>query len=152
MLKENTIVEDFELLDDEGNSWKLSDHLDKKVIIYFYPRDNTPGCTTQACSFRDNYDELLDLDTYVVGISADSVKSHQNFKTKQNLPFTLLSDPDRKVIEYFGAYGEKNMFGKKVMGIKRSSFIIDTDQKLVKVFEKASPKNNVGEIIEFLNS
>lgn len=152
MLSENTKVKDFTLLDDEGNEWTLSDHLDKKLVVYFYPRDNTPGCTTQACSFRDHHSKLEELDVNVVGISADSVASHAKFKSKQELPFTLLSDPEREVIEYFGAYGEKKMFGKTAMGIKRSSFIIDENGVIIKVFEKASPKNNVGEIIDFLEN
>lgn len=150
MLEENKKVEDFTLLDDEGNEWTLSKHLDKKVIIYFYPKDNTPGCTTQACTFRDNYDIFKSLNAYIIGISADSVKSHANFKAKKELPFTLLSDPDKKVIQYFGAFGEKKMFGKTYDGIIRSTFIIDENQNLIKVYKKASPTKNPLEIIDFL--
>lgn len=152
MLEENTLIKDFTLFDDEGNEWTLSDHLDKKVIVYFYPKDNTPGCTTQACTFRDNYEELSKLDAYVVGISADSVKVHSNYKKKHSLPFTLLSDPDKEVIRYFGAFGEKKSFGKVYDGIIRSTFIIDEEGKLIKIYKKASPTKNAPEIIEFLKT
>lgn len=151
MLTEKTKVDDFVLLDDNNEEWRLTDNLDKPLVIYFYPKDMTPGCTKQACNFRDNYQALLDLNVNVVGISADSVDSHQNFKAKKELPFPLLSDPDYKVIKYFGAYGEKNVFGKKVKGIIRSTFIIDENREIIKVYPKASPAKNTQEIIEFFS-
>lgn len=152
MLEENTKVNDFTLEDQDGNKWTLSDNLDKTIILYFYPKDNTPGCTTQACTYRDFSDEFLKYNAKVVGISADSVASHEKFIAKQSLNFTLLSDPEKEVIQSFGAYGEKNMFGKKVMGIIRSSFIINQDGVIEKVFKKASPKNNAQEIIDYFES
>lgn len=152
MLEENTKVEDFTLNDQDGNKWTLSDNLDKTIILYFYPKDNTPGCTTQACTYRDFSEEFEKYNARVVGVSADSAASHEKFIAKQSLNFTLLSDSTREVITYFGAYGEKNMFGKKVMGIIRSSFIINQDGVIEKVFKKASPKNNAQEIIDYFES
>ncbi len=152
MLSENTKVKDFTLLNTNGEEWTLSEHLDKNIILYFYPKDNTPGCTTQACTYRDYNKEFEKYNAIVVGVSADSVASHQKFTEKQNLPFTLLSDPDKELIKYFGAFGEKNMFGKKVEGILRSSFIINTDGVIEKVFEKASPKKNAQEIVDYFES
>lgn len=152
MLSENTKVKDFTLLNTNGEEWTLSEHLEKNIILYFYPKDNTPGCTTQACTYRDYNKEFEKYNAIVVGVSADSVASHQKFTEKQNLPFTLLSDPDKELIKYFGAFGEKNMFGKKVEGILRSSFIINTDGVIEKVFEKASPKKNAQEIVDYFES
>lgn len=152
MLTENTKVKDFTLLNTDGESWTLSDHLDKNIILYFYPKDSTPGCTTQACTYRDYNKQFEKYNAIVVGVSADSVESHQRFTAKQNLPFTLLSDPEMTLIKYFGAFGSKNVFGKKVEGILRSSFIINTDGVIVKVFEKASPKKNAQEIVDYFES
>ena len=149
MLEENTKVVDFTLDDQDGNKWTLSENLDKTIILYFYPKDNTPGCTTQACTYRDFSDDFAKYNAKVVGISADTVASHEKFIAKQSLNFTLLSDPEREVIKYFGAYGEKNMFGKKVMGIIRSSFIVNQDGLIEKVFKRASPKKNAQEIIDY---
>lgn len=152
MLKENTKVKDFTLLNTDNEKWTLSENLDKNIILYFYPKDNTPGCTTQACTYRDYNKQFEKYNAIVVGVSADSVASHQKFTEKQRLPFTLLSDPDMELIKYFGAFGEKNVFGKKVEGILRSSFIINTDGVIEKVFEKASPKKNAQEIIDYFES
>ena len=152
MLKENTKVKDFTLLNTDNEKWTLSENLDKNIILYFYPKDNTPGCTTQACTYRDYNKQFEKYNAIVVGVSADSVASHQKFTEKQRLPFTLLSDPDMDLIKYFGAFGEKNVFGKKVEGILRSSFIINTDGVIEKVFEKASPKKNAQEIIDYFES
>lgn len=151
MLSENTKINDFVLLDEENKEWRLSENLDKTLVLYFYPKDMTPGCSTQACNFRDNYDAFKQLDVNLVGISADSVESHVKFIEKKNLPFKLLSDPDYEVIKYFGVYGEKNVFGKKVVGIIRSTFIINKDMEIIKVYKKASPTKNTQEIIEFLS-
>ena len=137
LIKENSVVKDFTLIDDQGYNWILSDNLDKKLVLYFYPKDSTPGCTTQACSFRDNYHIFEELNVNVVGVSADSVERHQKFKEKNNLPFTLLSDEDYEIIKYFNAYGEKNVFGKKVVGILRTTFIIDENRKILKVDRKS---------------
>lgn len=152
MLKVNTKVKDFTLKDDKGEDWTFSDHVGKRMIIYFYPKNETPGCTSQACEFRDSYHRFRSMDVPVIGISADSVESHQSFKENHDLPFTLLSDEDRQVISYFQAYGEKNIFGKIQMGIMRSTFIIDEEGKIEKVYKKASPSKNAGEIIDYLTS
>lgn len=152
MLETGTKIKDFTLKDDTGNDWTLSDHLGKKFVLYFYPKDETPGCTTQACEFRDSYHQFEKIGVQVVGVSADSVESHKEFKENHNLPFTLLSDPDREVISYFGAYGEKNIFGKMKMGIMRSTFVIDEDGVIEKVYEKASPAKNAGDIIDYLTA
>lgn len=152
MLSENTKVKDFTLKDENGDDWTLSDHLGKKFVLYFYPRDETPGCTTQACEFRDSYHRFEALGVPVVGISADSVESHKAFKENHNLPFTLLADEDRKVISYFGAASEKSVLGKIKLGTMRSTFIIDEEGKIEKVYEKASPAKNAGNIIDYLTA
>lgn len=144
MLDIGTKVKDFTLLDDEGAEFKFSDNLGKKFVIYFYPKDNTPGCTTQACEFRDSYHRFKEMDVDVIGISADSVESHKKFKEKYDLPFKLLADTEREVIEQFEV-------AKKPTGIKRSTFIIDEEGKVEKVYEKAIPSENAGEIIDYLN-
>jgi peroxiredoxin Q/BCP len=136
--------------DDQGNTLRLQDFAGKKIVLYFYPRDNTPGCTTEACSLRDVYDEILEKGGVVIGVSADSVKSHGNFKKKYNLPFYLLSDPDKKVIRAYGAWGEKKMYGKTSMGIIRSTFIIGPDGIIEKVFPKVTPKEHAAEVLESL--
>lgn len=150
MLKEGDKVDNFSLTDSDGNTVSLTDFKNKKVVIYFYPKDNTPGCTTEACSIRDVYDRILEKGAVVFGISADSTKSHQGFRQKHNLPFFLLSDPQKEVIQQFGAYGEKNMYGKKVMGIIRSTFILDENRIVVKVFPKVKPDKHADEILAAL--
>ncbi len=112
-------------VNENGNEIKLSDYTGKKVVLYFYPKDNTPGCTAQACSLRDNYDKLKKEGYEVIGVSTDSVTSHQKFITKQNLPFTLISDVDKKLSEQFGTWGEKSLYGKKYMGTFRTTFLLD---------------------------
>jgi thioredoxin-dependent peroxiredoxin len=150
MLKEGEKAPDFHLEDDKGNTIRLSDFAGKKVVIYFYPKDNTPGCTKEACSFRDVYDEILEKGAVVIGISADSVKSHGNFRNKYSLPFYLLSDPGKEVIQAYGAWGEKKMYGKTYMGIIRSTFILGEDGKVIKVFPKVTPKEHGKEVLENL--
>ena len=135
---------DFTLRDDQGRPFKLSSLRGKKVILYFYPKDNTPGCTAQACGFRDRFEEIQEKNAVVVGVSPDSAASHVNFRSKYNLPFILLSDPDHKVAEKYGTWGEKVMMGRKYMGILRSHFVIDEQGKIVdaqvKVKADASPE------------
>ncbi len=121
----------FALPDENGKTVKLSDFRGKKVVVYFYPKDDTPGCTAQACGFRDSYVDIQEKNAIVIGISPDDAKSHQKFRTKYNLPFILLSDVNHAVAEKYGAWGEKSMYGVKRMGILRSHFVIDEQGKIV---------------------
>jgi peroxiredoxin Q/BCP len=130
-LKAGDQAPDFETVDDQNNRLKLSDFRGRKVILYFYPKDNTSGCTTQACSFRDSYPEIEGKNAVVLGVSPDSVKSHQNFKSKYDLPFPLLPDPDHSIAEAYGVWQEKSMYGRKYMGMLRSHFVIDEQGKIV---------------------
>lgn len=150
MLAEGTIAPDFTLPDEEGNEVSLSSFRGKKVVLYFYPKDNTPGCTKEACSFRDVYDEILSLGAVVIGMSADSRKSHTSFKNKFNLPFYLLSDPDKKVLELYEAIGEKKMYGKTYQGILRSTYIIDEEGTIIKAYPKVKPDDHAAEVLEAL--
>ncbi len=122
---------DFALNDENGNKVKLSNFRGQKVILYFYPKDDTPGCTAQACGFRDHYVDIQDKNGVVIGISPDNAESHRKFRTKYNLPFILLSDPDHVVADKYGAWGEKTFMGRKHMGIIRSHFVIDESGKVV---------------------
>ena len=148
MIKSREKAIEFQLNDKDGNLVKLSDFLGKKVVLYFYPKDDTPGCTIEACSFRDVYDEILELNAVVIGISPDSTKSHVNFGQKYNLPFYLLSDVDHVVAEAYGAWTQKTMFGKKYMGIQRSTFIIDELGFVAKVFPKVTPTKHGEDVIK----
>ena len=150
MLEEGTIAPDFTLPADGGGEVSLSDYRGKKVVLYFYPKDNTPGCTTEACNFRDNYLQIIAAGAVVLGVSPDNVKSHDKFKLKFNLPFALLSDPDHKVAEMYGAWDEKKMYGKTYMGIIRSTFIIDEEGRIIKVFPKVKVKNHSQEVLAVL--
>ncbi|PKK97190.1 MAG: thioredoxin-dependent thiol peroxidase [Tenericutes bacterium HGW-Tenericutes-3] len=150
MLTVGTKVKNFSLNDAFGKTHTLSDYLGKKVVIYFYPKDNTSGCTTQACAFRDAYDDFKSEDIVVIGISKDSPKSHLKFITQYDLPFILLSDEDVTVCTYFGVYVEKSMYGKKYMGVNRSTFILNEEGIITHVFEKASPSENAYDILRVL--
>ena len=140
----------FTLQDAAGKEVSLSDFLGGKVVVYFYPKDSTPGCTRQACAFRDSFQAFQDLGVTVIGISRDSVASHQRFAEKNGLPFLLLSDPGRTAIEAYGVWQEKKSCGKVSMGVARTSFLIDEKGCLEKVFEKAKPDTNAGEILSYL--
>jgi peroxiredoxin Q/BCP len=142
-LKIGDMAPDFEALTDEGSTVKLSDFRGKKVILYFYPKDDTSGCTKQACGFRDNYEVVEEKDAVVLGVSPDGQASHQKFKTKFDLPFTLLVDDDHSIAEQYGVWGEKKMYGKTYMGIIRSHFVIDADGKISNVQIKVSPEDSV---------
>ncbi len=133
MLKAGDPAPDFEALNEDGQPVRLSDFKGKRVIIYFYPKDNTPGCTTQACGFRDSYEAITGRGAVVLGVSTDSAKSHVNFKTKYSLPFPLLVDSDHKLAEAFGVWQQKTMAGRKYMGVVRSHFVIDEDGRLADV-------------------
>lgn len=150
MLQEGQKAFPFSLPDKDGKIVSLEDFKGSKVIVYFYPKDNTPGCTTQACAFRDAYDIYKENGIVVIGISKDSQKSHQNFTNKHELPFILLSDPELQAIEGFGVWQEKKMYGKTYMGIVRSTFIINEDGIVEKVYEKATPKTNATDILDYL--
>ncbi len=152
MLETGTAAPDFTLPSDGGGEVSLSDYRGKKVVLYFYPKDDTPGCTTEACNFRDDYSRIIAAGAAVLGISPDEVKSHDKFKLKFNLPFALLSDPEHRVAELYGAWGEKKMYGKTYMGIIRATFIIDEDGVIIKVFPKVKVKNHSQEVLEFLGS
>ncbi|MCX7708303.1 MAG: thioredoxin-dependent thiol peroxidase [Clostridia bacterium] len=150
MLAEGQKAINFELMDDYGNNIRLSDFIGKKVVLYFYPKDNTPGCNTEACSFRDVYDDILQAGAVVLGISMDDQNSHRKFRNKFGLPFYLLSDPDHKTAEAYGTWGEKKMYGKAYMGILRSTFVIDETGVVRKVFPKVSPEGHGEEILNTL--
>ena len=150
MLSKGTKAPDFTLKNEEGDEISLKDFHGKKVVIYFYPKDNTPGCTKEACSFRDHYDAILAKGAVVLGISADSEKSHVNFKTKYGLPFYLLSDPEKAVIKAFGAWGEKSMMGKNYEGILRSTFVIDENGIIATVFNKVDTSKHGEEVLAVL--
>jgi peroxiredoxin Q/BCP len=142
----------FSLPDDDGNSVSLSGFIGKKVIVYFYPRDNSPGCTKEACSFRDAFDEFMEAGAAVLGISPDSAASHAGFRKRHGLPFHLLSDRDHKVAEAYGAWGEKKLYGKTSMGIIRSTFIIDERGVVAKVFPKVKPEGHAEEVLKALKA
>lgn len=150
MLQEGTIAPDF-ALEASGGAVTLSDYRGQTVVLYFYPKDDTPGCTTEACNFRDDYSEILAAGAVVLGISPDSVRSHDKFKLKYELPFPLLSDPDYEVAELYGAWGEKKMYGRTYMGIIRSTYIIDDKGFIVKVFPRVRPKKHSEEVLAVLS-
>lgn len=150
LLEAGSKAPDFALPNQDGQEVKLSDFAGQKVVVYFYPKDSTPGCTRQACAFAAAYEEFTRLGVPVIGISKDSVKSHQNFIAKQNLPFLLLSDPDRQAIEAYGVWQEKKLYGKVSMGVVRSTFVIDENGVIEKVYPKVKPDTNAAEILEYL--
>lgn len=150
MLREGELAPDFSLKDSNGKEHKLSDYRGKKVVIYFYPKDDTPGCTKEACSFRDANEEIIAKKAVVLGISADTVDSHKKFQDKHSLPFTLLADPERKVIEKFGVSETKSMFGKKFLGTKRTTFVIDEKGRISKIFIKVNVLKHAREVLDYL--
>ena len=149
-LKVGDAAPDFELPSDAGTPVKLSDFRGRRVVLYFYPKDDTPGCTTQSCGFRDAYPRIEEKNAVVLGVSPDGVKSHQKFKTKFNLPFILLADEEHKVAEAYGVWGEKSMYGKTYMGIIRSHFVIDESGKIADAQVKVSPTDSVERAIAAL--
>lgn len=149
-LKNGDQAPDFSLSTENGEKVALSDFRGKKVILYFYPKDSTPGCTTQACGFRDEYPVIEEKNAVVLGISPDDEKSHQKFRTKYDLPFTLLVDADHAVAEAYGVWGEKSMYGKKYFGIIRSHFVIDEEGKILDAKVKVSPTDSVSEAVKAL--
>lgn len=150
MLEIGTKAPDFTLPDQNGVSHSLSDYRGKKVILYFYPKDQTAGCTKEACSFRDRYPQITEKGAVVIGISKDSVKSHKNFEEKQSLPFTLLSDEDTSVIQMYDVWKEKKMAGRTYMGIVRSTYLIDEEGVIIKTYDKVKTAVHGDEVLEAL--
>ena len=151
MLEIGTKAPDFTVQDKDGNSVSLSDFLGKKVVLYFYSKDNTAGCTRQACAFAANYDAFLAKGAVVIGISRDSAASHRKFAEKNSLPFLLLSDPERIAIQAYGVWQEKRMCGKVCMGVVRSTFLIDENGLIEQIMPNVKPDSNAAEVLELLN-
>ncbi len=143
---------DFETLNDQGEPVRLSDFRGRRVVLYFYPKDDTPGCTTQACGFRDAYPVIQEQNAVVLGVSPDGVSSHQKFKSKYDLPFTLLVDEDHHIAELYGVWGEKKMYGRSYMGVIRSHFIIDEEGRIADMHVKISPAKSVDKALKFLQN
>ena len=149
-LKEGDPAPGFSANDQNGKLVSLSDYKGRDVILYFYPKDDTPGCTTESCNFRDNYQSLLSKGFDVIGVSVDDEKSHQKFVSKYQLPFTLISDPDHRIVEAYGVWVEKNMYGKKYMGTARKTFLIDKEGMFKKIIDKVDTKNSSQQILELI--
>ena len=150
MLETGMKAPDFSLPDKDGNTVRLSDFQGKKVVLYFYPKDNTPGCTRQACAFAASYEQFKTRDIAVIGISKDSVASHLKFAQKYDLPFILLSDPELQAIQAYGVWQEKKLYGKLSMGVVRTTYIIDEQGVIEKVMPKVKPDTNAAEILQYL--
>ena len=142
---------DFTLKDQDGNKHKLSDYKGKPVVLYFYPKDNTPGCNKEACSFRDNFATFKSKGIEIIGVSKDDEKSHMKFREKFDLPFTLLADTEKKVVEKYGVWKEKNMYGVKKWGISRKTFLIDADGVIIHIFNKVKTDIHAEEVLEKLS-
>ena len=151
MLAEGTKAPAFELPDQNGKIHTLEEYRGRKVILYFYPKDNTAGCTRQACGFAERYPQFLEKGAVVLGVSKDSVKSHKNFETKYELSFTLLSDPERKVIEAYDVWKEKKNYGKVSMGVVRTTYLIDEDGMIIKAMDKVKAADNPQQMLEILS-
>lgn len=149
-LKEGQKAPDFTSKDQNGNIVSLDQFSGKKVVLYFYPKDDTPGCTAEACDFRDNYQGLTAQGIVVLGVSVDDEKSHQKFVSKHSLPFTLLADTDQKIVESYGVWGEKNMYGKVYMGTIRTTFIIDENGIILHIIKKVDTKNSTAQVLALL--
>jgi peroxiredoxin Q/BCP len=149
--KEGNAAPDFELASDTGEKVKLSDLRGRPVVLYFYPKDDTPGCTKEACGFRDDYAQYARAGVVILGVSPDSPKSHTAFKEKFHLPFPLLADEDKKVLKKYGVWGKKKFMGREYMGVLRTTFLIGPDGKLLRIFEKVKPEGHSQEILAALN-
>lgn len=149
-LKEGQQAPEFKSTDQDGNTITLSQFKGQKVVLYFYPKDDTPGCTAEACDFRDNYAGLKAKGIIVLGVSVDDEKSHQKFAAKHSLPFTLLADTDQSIVTAYGVWGEKNMYGKKYMGTNRTTFLISEDGTISHIIKKVDTKNATAQVLELL--
>jgi peroxiredoxin Q/BCP len=149
-LKEGAMAPQFTGKDQDGSNVNLKDFKGKKVILYFYPKDDTPGCTAEACNLRDNYDDLLSRGFAIIGVSPDDEKSHGKFKTKFDLPFSLVADPEKTIIKAYGAWGEKSMYGKTYEGVLRTTFVIDESGKIQKIISKVNTGDHTKQILELL--
>ena len=148
MLNEGDLAPDFTSKDQNGKEIKLSDYKGKKVVLYFYPKDDTPGCTKQACSLRDGFPKLKASNIEVLGVSVDDEKSHQKFIAKYDLPFTLVADTEKDIVNKYGVWGEKNMYGRKYMGTNRHTFLIDEQGKLKKIMKKVKVAEHADEVLK----
>ena len=151
-LKEGQKAPEFTSTDQNGATVSLSQFAGKKVVLYFYPKDDTPGCTAEACDFRDNYQGLIAKGIVVLGVSVDDEKSHSKFAAKHSLPFALLADTDQKIVTGYGVWGEKNMYGKIYMGTIRTTFIIDEEGIILHIIKKVDTKNSTAQVLELLNN
>jgi peroxiredoxin Q/BCP len=151
MLEVGTVAPDFTLQDQNGEEHSLSDYRGKKVILYFYPKDNTAGCTKQACGFAELYPKFTEKGAVILGVSKDSVKSHKNFETKYNLPFTILSDPEHEVIEKYDVWKEKKNYGKVSMGVVRTTYLIDEKGIIVKALGKVKAAENPQDMMDLIS-
>ena len=152
MVEEGKPAPDFELTSDSGETVRLSDLKGRPVVVYFYPRDDTPGCTAQACGIRDNYDAFGEHGAVVLGISPDDESAHVKFKEKYGLPFTLLADPDHRVADEYGVWGERSMYGKTYMGIERSTFVIDPEGNVARIMRRVKPDTHAEQVLQALPS
>jgi len=148
MLKVNSPAPDFTLPDQNGKTHKLSDYIGSTVLVYFYPKDSTPGCTVEACTIRDVWSDFLAAGIVVLGISTDSIASHEKFATKHNLPFTILADENKEVVNLYGVYGKKKFLGREYMGTNRNSFLIDKKGNIAKIYEKVKPADHAEEVLK----
>ncbi|MDM0491850.1 peroxiredoxin [Clostridium perfringens] len=146
----NKLAPDFKLMGSDGKEHSLSDYKGKNIVLYFYPKDNTAGCTTEACDFRDNIQSFHDLNAIILGVSRDSLASHDKFITKLSLPFVLLSDPDETVCKLYDVIKEKNMYGKKYIGVERSTFLINKERILIEEFRKVRVKGHIEKVLDKL--
>ncbi|MES2826546.1 MAG: thioredoxin-dependent thiol peroxidase [Bacteroidota bacterium] len=149
-LQEGQKAPEFNAKDQDGNTVSLGQFAGKKVVLYFYPKDDTPGCTAEACDFRDNYQGLVDKGIVVLGVSIDDEKSHKKFITKHKLPFTLLADTEKHIVEAYGVWGEKSMYGKTYMGTNRKTFIIDEQGNIAHIINKVDTKNSTAQVLELI--
>ena len=150
MLTPGSKAPSFTAESDAGTTVSLSDFLGRKVVLYFYPKDDTPGCTTEACEFRDHWAAVKKAGAVVLGVSPDGVEAHQKFKRKFSLPFPLLADRDHAIADRYGVWGEKSMYGRKYQGVHRTTFVIDEQGRIARVFEKVKPKGHAAEVLEAL--